>query len=69
MPRAMAPGMFGVSTGYSQDYGPDNADPMERAAPCEKFQTRMATTRDLAQGTTRNNNNLPGYTGHIAASP
>mmetsp|Transcript_27730 Transcript_27730/g.75015 ORF Transcript_27730/g.75015 Transcript_27730/m.75015 type:complete len:447 (-) Transcript_27730:84-1424(-) len=68
LPRAMAPGMFGATSSYGQDYGPDTSDPMERAAPAEKFQTRLATTRDLAEGTSRNTNNVPGYTGHVASS-
>ncbi|KAF5838350.1 hypothetical protein DUNSADRAFT_3021 [Dunaliella salina] len=68
LPRAMAPGMYGVTSSYAQDYGADTSDPMERTAPAEKFQTRLSTTRDLAEGTTRNTNNLPGYTGHMALS-
>jgi hypothetical protein len=28
----------------------------------------MATTRELSEGTTRNTNNVPGYTGHMAQS-
>ena len=68
VPRAMAPGFYGTSSAYTQDYGTDTSDPMERAAPAEKFQTRMATTRELSEGTTRNTNNVPGYTGHMAQS-
>lgn len=68
MPHAMAPGMFGTHSSYGQDYGADTSDPMERTAPAERFQTRLATTRDLAEGSTRNTNNIPGYTGHMAQS-
>uniref|UniRef100_A0A7S0S5T1 Flagellar associated protein n=1 Tax=Chlamydomonas leiostraca TaxID=1034604 RepID=A0A7S0S5T1_9CHLO len=68
MPHAMPPSFHGAASAYVRDYGCDASDPMERSAPAEKFQTRMATGRDLAAGTTRNTNNLPGYTGYIAAS-
>eukprot|EP00798_Chlamydomonas_sp_ICE-L_P013088 gene13088-3616_t len=64
MPRAMPPGMFGDTSSYGVDYGADGSDPMQRTAPAEKFMTRLSTTRDLAEGTTRNTNNVPGYTGH-----
>lgn len=68
MPAAMPPSLYGAASAYTRDYGEDASDPMERSAPAEKFQTRTATTRELAAGTTRNTNNPPGYTGHIAAS-
>jgi hypothetical protein len=68
MPRAMAPGMFGATPSYRADFGADGSDPLDRTAPGERFQTRLATTRDLAEGTTRNTNHPPGYTGHQPAS-
>jgi hypothetical protein len=68
MPRAMPPGLFGQIPTYRMEYGADGSDPMERTAPGEKFQRRMATSRDLAEGTVRNTNHLPGYTGHTPAS-
>mmetsp|Transcript_17300 Transcript_17300/g.37331 ORF Transcript_17300/g.37331 Transcript_17300/m.37331 type:complete len:459 (-) Transcript_17300:854-2230(-) len=68
MPRAMAPGMYGEHSMYRANFGEDCSDPMERTAPGERFQTRLSTTRELAEGTTRNTNHLPGYTGHQPAS-
>lgn len=68
MPRAMPPGMFGTASAYKTDFGEDGSDPMERSAPGERFQSRLATTRDLAEGTCRNVNHPPGYTGHLPAS-
>ncbi len=68
MPRAMPPGMFGERPSYQMDFGTDGSDPMERSAPGEKFQSRLSSTRDLCEGTTRNTNNPPGYTGHLPAS-
>jgi hypothetical protein len=68
MPAAMAPGMYGAASAYRKDFGEECSDPMERAAPSERFQSRMTTGRDLAAGSTRATNNPPGYTGHIAAS-
>eukprot|EP00955_Chlamydomonas_euryale_P046784 353504-Chlamydomonas_euryale.AAC.11 len=68
MPRAMAPGMFGEHATYRRDFGDDGSDPMERAAPGERLQTRMTTARELAEGTTRNTNHPPGYTGHLPQS-
>lgn len=64
----MAPGMYGAASSYRRDFGEECSDPMERGAPAEKFMTRMATAKELSEGTTRNTNNIPGYTGHIAAS-
>lgn len=68
MPRAMPPGMYGEAPTSRIDFGADGSDPMERSAPGERFQSRMTTTRDLSEGTTRNTNHLPGYTGHLPAS-
>ena len=68
MPRAMPPGMFSDVPSYRIDYGADGSDPLDRSAPGERFQSRLSTTRDLAEGTVRNTNNPPGYTGHTPAS-
>ena len=68
MPSAMPPGMFGETPSYRIDFGADGDDPMDRSAPGERFQSRLSTTRDLAEGTSRNTNNPPGYTGHTPAS-
>jgi hypothetical protein len=60
--------MFGEVPSYRIDFGADGDDPMDRSAPGERFQSRLSTTRDLAEGTVRNTNNPPGYTGHTPAS-
>ena len=60
MPRAMAPSSYGIGSTYTRDFGEDCSDPLDRSAPVERFQTRLASTRELADGTTRNTNNPPG---------
>lgn len=68
MPAAMAPGMFGAVPSSRVDFGFDGSDPASRAAPGERYQSRLATTSDLSEGTVRNTNNPPGYTGHVPSS-
>lgn len=68
MPRVMNPGMSRNYTSYTQEYGADGADPMARQPGGAATMTRMAATRDLAHGTTRNTSHIPGYTGHAPAS-
>lgn len=68
IPRAMPPGMFGETSRYTTDFGIDTSDPLSRTAPAERFMTRLSTTRDLAGGTARNTNQIPGYTGHMSQS-
>lgn len=68
MPRVMQPSMAESYTTYKQEYGEESSDPIARSAPSQWQQTRTATTRDLAAGTTRTVSQLPGYTGHVPGS-
>lgn len=68
MPRVMQPSMAENYTTYKQEYGEESSDPVARSAKSKSQQTRAATTRDLAAGTTRMVTQLPGYTGHVPGS-
>ncbi|GIL74929.1 hypothetical protein Vretimale_2556 [Volvox reticuliferus] len=68
LPRVMNPGMSRTYSTYGADYGTEGHDPMVRQAPDKTVMTRISTTRDLADGTTRNVSHIPRYTGHIPAS-
>ncbi|PNH01934.1 hypothetical protein TSOC_012133 [Tetrabaena socialis] len=68
LPRVMNPGMTRTYSTYAAEYGGEGHDPMSRTAPDKATMTRLSTTRDMAQGTTRNVSHIPRYTGHIPAS-
>ncbi|MEW5303044.1 MAG: hypothetical protein WDW36_005775 [Sanguina aurantia] len=68
MPRVMQPSMADSHTTYKQEYGEESSDPVARSAGSQRQQTRGATTRDLAAGTTRLVSQLPGYTGRVPGS-
>ena len=68
LPPAMAPGMFSETPTSKIDYGIDGSDPADKAAPSHRQMSRLSTTKDLNEGSVRNTNHLPGYTGHTPCS-
>lgn len=67
MPRAMEPAIDGTTT-YHLNHGPDGGDPQDRGITSKFDMTHRSTTRELAEGTSRNTQQLPGYTGFCPAS-
>mmetsp|Transcript_21611 Transcript_21611/g.26030 ORF Transcript_21611/g.26030 Transcript_21611/m.26030 type:complete len:254 (-) Transcript_21611:533-1294(-) len=60
---------FHGSSMYLEHFGNFGHDPLSRSAKHESLISKTASTKELAEGTSKNTDHIPGYSGFIPTAP